>query len=306
VSSTQAQVEDRHARLRRPARAPGAAAGAAFGARRGRGGERGPARRDGRPGAARRAAPDHRAAPLPGDRRPLRPDRRGPGRLRLPGARGDARPPNRGRRRDAAAPVDAGAARADGRLPALAGAGHRLRQLAQRALVEVAGLGPHAPFESPEEYDAAVDALVASGVVLDTAQIYWTVRPSAQHPTLEVRVTDVCATSTRPCCSRAWCGAGHDSGGGAAPRGRAAAGAAAAPHGGALASRAQRTGGRRRGRPHRTPAPRGDWSTRSWPGCAPRWRRSVTSTRSSTASTACVSGAPTRRASAPCCARAAP
>lgn len=54
--------------------------------------------------------------------------------------------------------------------------------------------GPTPPFQSPEEYDAVVDALVASGVVLDSAQVYWTVRPSEQHPTLEVRVTDVCAT----------------------------------------------------------------------------------------------------------------
>ncbi len=54
--------------------------------------------------------------------------------------------------------------------------------------------GPTPPFDSVEQYDAVVDALVTSGVVLDRAQVYWTIRPSDVHPTLEVRVTDVCAT----------------------------------------------------------------------------------------------------------------
>ena len=54
--------------------------------------------------------------------------------------------------------------------------------------------GPTPAFGNAAQFDAVVDALVTSGVVLDEAQVYWTVRASAVHPTLEVRVSDVCAT----------------------------------------------------------------------------------------------------------------
>lgn len=49
-------------------------------------------------------------------------------------------------------------------------------------------------FASPEQYDNTVRMLVDSGVILDHKMIYWDVRPSANFPTVEVRVADVPAT----------------------------------------------------------------------------------------------------------------
>ncbi|CAM3417616.1 glutamate--cysteine ligase [Mycobacterium colombiense] len=49
-------------------------------------------------------------------------------------------------------------------------------------------------FASPDEYDDAVRRLVDTGVILDKDMIYWDVRPSADFPTVEVRVADVPAT----------------------------------------------------------------------------------------------------------------
>src|ERR1700733_930140 len=49
-------------------------------------------------------------------------------------------------------------------------------------------------FTSPEQYDRTVRMLVESGVILDHKMIYWDVRPSADFPTVEVRVADVPAT----------------------------------------------------------------------------------------------------------------
>ncbi|OBJ49198.1 glutamate--cysteine ligase [Mycobacterium sp. 1423905.2] len=56
----------------------------------------------------------------------------------------------------------------------------------------VAGAPPH--FESPEEYDRTVQMLVDTGMILDPGMVYWDVRPSANFPTVEVRVADVPAT----------------------------------------------------------------------------------------------------------------
>ncbi len=53
--------------------------------------------------------------------------------------------------------------------------------------------GPPAPFESLAEHDALVEALVASGSVLDAASVYWDVRLPEQLDTVEIRVADVCA-----------------------------------------------------------------------------------------------------------------
>jgi carboxylate-amine ligase len=49
-------------------------------------------------------------------------------------------------------------------------------------------------FGSVRHYDDLVEALVASGVILDRAMVYWYVRPSDQHPTIEFRTADVMAT----------------------------------------------------------------------------------------------------------------
>lgn len=55
-----------------------------------------------------------------------------------------------------------------------------------------AGAPPY--FASPDEYDDAVCMLVDTGVILDKNMIYWDVRPSADFPTVEVRVADVPAS----------------------------------------------------------------------------------------------------------------
>ncbi|WAC89681.1 glutamate--cysteine ligase [Mycobacterium sp. Aquia_213] len=49
-------------------------------------------------------------------------------------------------------------------------------------------------FASPEQYDRTVRMLIDSGVILDRKMVYWDVRPSANFPTVEVRVADVPAT----------------------------------------------------------------------------------------------------------------
>ncbi|OBI90629.1 glutamate--cysteine ligase 2 [Mycobacterium asiaticum] len=56
----------------------------------------------------------------------------------------------------------------------------------------VAGAPPF--FASADEYDRTVRMLVDTGVILDTGMVYWDVRPSADFPTVEVRVADVPAT----------------------------------------------------------------------------------------------------------------
>ncbi|WP_197288979.1 glutamate--cysteine ligase [Nocardia sp. NRRL S-836] len=54
------------------------------------------------------------------------------------------------------------------------------------------GAPPH--FESAAEYFAARDEIIASGAALDAGMLYWDVRLSARHPTLELRVSDVAPT----------------------------------------------------------------------------------------------------------------
>lgn len=52
--------------------------------------------------------------------------------------------------------------------------------------------GPTAPFGSPENYHRLVEALVASGTVLDKGMIYFDARLSGTYPTVELRTADVC------------------------------------------------------------------------------------------------------------------
>jgi carboxylate-amine ligase len=53
--------------------------------------------------------------------------------------------------------------------------------------------GPPAPFESLEEHDALIKALVATGVVAEPTKIYWDIRLSEHAETIEFRVADVCS-----------------------------------------------------------------------------------------------------------------
>jgi carboxylate-amine ligase len=54
------------------------------------------------------------------------------------------------------------------------------------------GAPPH--FDSAAEYYAAREEIVASGAAMDAGMLYWDVRLSARHPTLELRVSDVAPT----------------------------------------------------------------------------------------------------------------
>lgn len=42
------------------------------------------------------------------------------------------------------------------------------------------------------EFDAYIDALVKAGVMPDSSYIWWAIRPSLKHPTLELRAPDCC------------------------------------------------------------------------------------------------------------------
>ena len=55
-------------------------------------------------------------------------------------------------------------------------------------------IGPTPHFDSAADYDATVRDLIATGIMLDAAMVYWYARPSASYPTVEVRVGDVCPT----------------------------------------------------------------------------------------------------------------
>jgi glutamate---cysteine ligase / carboxylate-amine ligase len=47
-------------------------------------------------------------------------------------------------------------------------------------------------FRTKEEFDAYVAALVRAGVIEDSSYIWWAIRPSLKHPTLELRAPDCC------------------------------------------------------------------------------------------------------------------
>lgn len=47
-------------------------------------------------------------------------------------------------------------------------------------------------FRTREEFDSYVQALVRAGVIEDSSYIWWAIRPSLAHPTLELRAPDCC------------------------------------------------------------------------------------------------------------------
>ncbi|MGK5678112.1 carboxylate-amine ligase [Actinoplanes sp. URMC 104] len=55
------------------------------------------------------------------------------------------------------------------------------------------GAWPH--FRSAAEYDATVRTMIASGEMMDESMMFWYSRPSANFPTVEIRVADVCLTA---------------------------------------------------------------------------------------------------------------
>src|SRR5262249_8879064 len=47
-------------------------------------------------------------------------------------------------------------------------------------------------FRTKEDFDAYVAALVRAGVIEDSSYVWWAIRPSLKHPTLELRAPDCC------------------------------------------------------------------------------------------------------------------
>jgi carboxylate-amine ligase len=47
-------------------------------------------------------------------------------------------------------------------------------------------------FKTKEQFDAYIAALVRAGVMPDSSYVWWAIRPSLRHPTLELRAPDVC------------------------------------------------------------------------------------------------------------------
>ena len=139
--------------------------------------------------------PDHRHPALPRDRRQVRHDRPRAGHLRCSRARRGADPRGRDPGQQPAAAVAAAAARADRELGGLPQHRHRLRQLAQRAVGAVAQRRARRRTSTPSTSTTRWSRCCSdAGAVLDDGMVYWDVRPSANFPTIEVRVADVPAT----------------------------------------------------------------------------------------------------------------
>ena len=60
------------------------------------------------------------------------------------------------------------------------------------------GCRTHPSFDSAADYHRTVAALIVAGVMLDEAMVYWYARLSPTYPTVEVRVSDVCADVDDP------------------------------------------------------------------------------------------------------------
>nr|ACN58921.1 hypothetical protein bll3764 [uncultured bacterium BLR7] len=72
--------------------------------------------------------------------------------------------------------------------------GHRTGLLGYRltAYDELPRTGLPELFRSAEDYDRYVTTLTEAGVIKDSSYVWWAVRPSLAHPTLELRVADCC------------------------------------------------------------------------------------------------------------------
>ena len=133
-----------------------------------------------------------RRPPLPRDDAPLRPHRGRAAHLRLPRPR-RGRVGRRSRRRGRPHPaVAARAAGAHRQLPVLGRARQRVRQLPQPGVGSLAVGRADGPFGSAAEYHRFTEQLLRTETVLDRGMLYFDARPSHHHPTVEVRVADVC------------------------------------------------------------------------------------------------------------------
>lgn len=55
-------------------------------------------------------------------------------------------------------------------------------------------VGPTPYLQSHEQYETLVSDLIASGAMIDKGMLYWYARLSANYPTIEIRIGDVCPT----------------------------------------------------------------------------------------------------------------
>ncbi|WP_412543827.1 glutamate--cysteine ligase [Longispora sp. K20-0274] len=55
--------------------------------------------------------------------------------------------------------------------------------------------GPPPFFTSVEHFDNLVDTFLTAGTLVDIGTLFWDIRPSANHPTIEIRVADVPITA---------------------------------------------------------------------------------------------------------------
>ena len=62
----------------------------------------------------------------------------------------------------------------------------------QAAHKEMPRTGPPELFKTGMEYECYASGLVRAGAISDGSHIWWDIRPSIFHPTLELRITDVC------------------------------------------------------------------------------------------------------------------
>ena len=71
---------------------------------------------------------------------------------------------------------------------------HRTGLLAYRlsAYREMPRTGLPELFESAADYDRYIDTLVSARAIEDASFVWWVIRPSRRHPTLELRVADSC------------------------------------------------------------------------------------------------------------------
>jgi glutamate---cysteine ligase / carboxylate-amine ligase len=67
-----------------------------------------------------------------------------------------------------------------------------LRGYRLAAYDELPRTGLPAALHTEAEYRDYVAALVGAGMISDASHVWWALRPSLKHPTLELRVTDVC------------------------------------------------------------------------------------------------------------------
>jgi carboxylate-amine ligase len=72
--------------------------------------------------------------------------------------------------------------------------GHRtgLRGYRLAAYDELPRTGLPELFKTLSDYQDYVDTLVAAGVINDASYIWWVIRPSLRHPTIELRIADAC------------------------------------------------------------------------------------------------------------------